>query len=61
MLSFFKNRKLLNKQKYTGATLIEYTLIGSLIATMLIVEYRTVGNGYIRIYNNIENGLNEAM
>jgi Flp pilus assembly pilin Flp len=43
-----------------GATLIEYTLIGSLIATMLIVGYRTVGNGYIKIYNNIANGIDEA-
>lgn len=61
MLSFFKNRNLLKKRKHTGATLIEYTLIGSLIATMLIVGYKTVGNGYIRIYNNIENSLNEAI
>jgi Flp pilus assembly pilin Flp len=45
------------KRTKLGATLLEYTLIGSMIATMLVVGYKTVGNSYVRIYNNIINAI----
>ncbi|MBR1734721.1 MAG: Flp family type IVb pilin [Alphaproteobacteria bacterium] len=40
-----------------GATAVEYTLIASLITTLLVVGYKRVGNGYKRIYNNIAHAL----
>ena len=52
---FFKKRK--SKRWSLGATAIEYTLIASLIATMLVVGYRRVGTGYQRIYNRIANAI----
>ena len=52
---FFKKKK--SKRWSLGATAIEYTLIASLITTMLVVGYRRVGTGYTRIYNNIVKAL----
>lgn len=52
---FFKKNK--SKKWSLGATAVEYTLIASLITTMLVVGYRKVGSGYTRIYNNIAKSL----
>ena len=52
---FFKKRK--SKRWSLGATAVEYTLIASLITTMLVVGYRRVGTGYTRIYNRIANAI----
>ena len=48
---FFKKKK--SKKWSLGATAVEYTLIASLITTMLVVGYKKVGSGYMRIYNNL--------
>ena len=45
------------KKTHRGATLIEYVLIVSLLALTLVGAYRSVGNGYGRMYNNIDNAL----
>ncbi len=52
-----KLRKFKLKKTKNGATLIEYVLIASLLSLALIGGYRAVGNGYIRIYNNVSNAL----
>ncbi len=52
---FSKKRK--SRRWSLGATAIEYTLIASLITTMLVVGYRRVGSGYQSIYNRIADNL----
>lgn len=41
------------KKTCRGAALIEYVLIASLLSLALVGGYRSVGNGYTRIYTNV--------
>lgn len=52
---FFKKRN--SKRWSLGATAVEYTLIASLLTTMLVVGYRRVGSEYSGICNKIANAL----
>lgn len=44
----------------TGTTMIEYVLIASLIAVVMIVELKKVGNGYVAIYNRIGDSIDRG-
>ena len=48
------------KKPYKGATAIEYVLIVSLIAIVLMASAKRVGKSYEKIYTDIVNGLNAA-
>lgn len=50
-------RKFGLKKACKGATLIEYVLIASLLSVALVGGYKSVGNGYTRIYANIGNAI----
>ena len=52
-----RSEKFKFKKSCKGATLIEYVLIASLLSIALVGGYRSVGNGYARIYGNISNSL----
>ncbi|MDR0677130.1 MAG: Flp family type IVb pilin [Holosporaceae bacterium] len=48
-------RKLLISSR--GATAMEYVLIATLLCVALIGGYKTIGNSYKHIYNNISDSL----
>ncbi len=54
-----KSSKQKMKKSSRGATLIEYTLIASLLVVMLIGMYKVIGNKYTEIYDGISNAVDE--
>lgn len=48
------------KCKFSGATLIEYALILSLISVILIASYKKLGHSYSDIYNKIAGAVDNA-
>ena len=48
------------KKPYKGATAIEYVLIVSLIAIVLMASAKRVGKSYDKIYTDIINGFETA-
>jgi Flp pilus assembly pilin Flp len=55
---FKKNKKLSPK---SGATLIEYVLLVSMISITLVGAFRTLGGKYFTVYNKINNNLEDAL
>lgn len=48
------------RYKFSGATLIEYALILSLISVILIASYKKLGHSYSDIYNKIAGAVDNA-
>lgn len=58
--SAIKHNFLNLKYKSSGATLIEYALILSLISVVLIASYKKLGRSYSDIYNKIAVAVDNA-
>jgi Flp pilus assembly pilin Flp len=45
------------KKKNRAMTILEYTMIVSLVVVVCIVGFRSIGSGYSKIYSNISDAV----